>query len=237
MPCAGRSSPRSIRRAPPDVPLVGLLLVGAVVLGLVLGPWLARLAARLAARDDAAMPSRLHTVLSAMLMAALLAGAFALTGLRPATVGLAWAAGAGVVLGSVDLAVHRLPDRVTYPAFAVCAVALAVDAAALGTWWALLRAGAAAAAALLVAAGAAALSPDALGFGDVKLLGVLGLVLGWFGWGILITGVFLVLLAGAVVSLVLLSSGRAGWRTAIPFGPPLLAGAVLALALGAGSLG
>jgi leader peptidase (prepilin peptidase) / N-methyltransferase len=30
---------------------------------------------------------------------------------------------------------------------------------------------------------------------------------------------------------VLLATGRAGWRTALPFGPPLLVGAVLALAL------
>ena len=218
------------------MPPVRLLLSAAVVLGLLLGPWLARVAARLAARDDAARPSGLHTVVSATLTAALLAGALTLTGLRPATIGLAWTAGAAVVLGSVDLAVHRLPDRVTYPAFVVCAVALTVDAAVLGTWWALLRAGVAAAVALLVAAGAAALAPDALGFGDVKLLGVLGLALGWFGWGMLLTGVFLGLLVGAIVSLVLLATRRAGWRTAIPFGPPLLAGAVLALALGAGSL-
>ena len=38
-------------------------------------------------------------------------------------------------------------------------------------------------------------------------------------------------LTGAVVSLVLVASRRAGWRTALPFGPPLLVGAVLALAL------
>jgi leader peptidase (prepilin peptidase)/N-methyltransferase len=132
--------------------------------------------------------------------------------------------------------VHRLPDRVTYPAFVICAVAFAVDAAALGTWWALVRAGTAAAAAFLVAAGVAALAPEALGFGDVKLLGLLGLVLGWFGWGMVLTGVFLGLLTGGVVSLVLLATRRAGWRTALPFGPPLLAGAVLALTLGAGSL-
>ena len=67
----------------------------------------------------------------------------------------------------------------------------------------------------------------------MKLLGLLGLVLGWFGWGVLLAGVFLGLLVGAVVSLVLLVIRRAGWRTAMPFGPPLLVGAVLALALGA----
>ena len=84
------------------------------------------------------------------------------------------------------------------------------------------------------AAAAAALSPEGLGFGDVKLLGLLGLVLGWFGWGVLLAGVFLGLLTGGLVSLVLLVTRRAGWRTALPFGPPLLVGAVLALALAAG---
>jgi leader peptidase (prepilin peptidase)/N-methyltransferase len=38
-----------------------------------------------------------------------------------------------------------------------------------------------------------------------------------------------------VVSLLLLATRRAGWRTAIPFGPPLLVGAVLALALSSAS--
>ncbi|MDQ1662649.1 MAG: leader peptidase (prepilin peptidase) / N-methyltransferase [Blastococcus sp.] len=218
------------------MPVFRFWLIAAVVLGLALGPWLARVAVRLAVRDDAARPTRLHSAVSAVLTAVLLAGACALLGLRPATIALGWSAGAAVVLGSVDLAVHRLPDRVTYPAFVVCVVALAGDAAVLGTWWPLVRAGAAAAATFLVTAGVSALVPEALGFGDVKLLGVLGLVLGWFGWGMLLTGVFLGLLVGALVSLVLLATRRAGWRTAIPFGPPLLAGAVLALALGAGSL-
>jgi leader peptidase (prepilin peptidase)/N-methyltransferase len=218
------------------VPLSRLLLIAAVVLGLVLGRWLAGVAVRLSTGDDAATPTGRHSAVSSVVAAALFAGAVSLTGLRPATLALVWTAGAAVVLGSVDLAVHRLPDRVTYPAFVVAAVALAVDAAALGSWTPLLRAGAAAAAAFLVAAGIAALAPEALGFGDVKLLGVLGLVLGWFGWGMLLAGVFLGLLTGGVVSVALLASRRAGWRTALPFGPPLLAGAVLALALGAGSL-
>ena len=56
-------------------------------------------------------------------------------------------------------------------------------------------------------------------------------MLGWAGWGVLLAGVFLGLLIGALVSAVLLATRRAGWRTAIPFGPPLLVGAVLALAL------
>jgi hypothetical protein len=48
---------------------------------------------------------------------------------------------------------------------------------------------------------------------------------------VVLTGVFLGLLVGALVSVVLLVTRRAGWRSALPFGPPLLTGAVLALAL------
>jgi leader peptidase (prepilin peptidase) / N-methyltransferase len=206
-----------------------LLLGGALLAGVALGPWLARVAARLAAREDSARPGVARTVVITVLLAALLGGTVALTGWRPATAALAWAAGAAVVLGAVDLASHRLPDRVTYPAAVVCVAALLADAAVLDSWGALVRSLAAAVAAFVVSAGARSISPDALGFGDVKLLGLLGLLLGWFGWGVLLTGVFLGLLVGAVVSLVLLATRRAGWRTALPFGPPLLVGAVLAL--------
>jgi leader peptidase (prepilin peptidase) / N-methyltransferase len=208
-----------------------LLLVAALFAAVVLGPWLAGVAARLAARDDTARADWLQAVAMTVVFAVLLVGAVLLTGARPATAALAWAAGAAVVLGAVDLASHRLPDRVTYPALAVCAAAFLVDAAVLGSWAALVRALAAAAAAFVVGAAVSALTPEGLGFGDVKLLALLGLVLGWFGWGVLLAGVFLGLLTGGLVSVVLLITRRAGWRTALPFGPPLLAGAVLALAL------
>jgi leader peptidase (prepilin peptidase) / N-methyltransferase len=211
---------------------VELLAGGAVLLALALGPWLARVAARLTTRDDAARASAAHTVVLTLLFAALALGAVLVTGARPATAALLWGAGAGVVLTAVDLDSHRLPDRVTYPAAVVCAVAFLADAAVLGSWGALLRALAAAGVAFAVPFAIAAVVPEALGLGDVKLLGLLGLVLGWFGWGVLLAGVFLGLLTGAVVSLALLAGRRAGWRTALPFGPPLLLGAVLALAMG-----
>ena len=216
---------------PPAGLPVGLVAALALTSALVLGPWLARVSVRLARRDDAAHAGPLRTVLTGVLVAVAIAGALLVGGLRPGTVALAWAGVAGVVLGAVDLAVHRLPDRVTIPAYAAVATALLVDAVALGTWPALLRAVLAGAAAFGGAASVAVLSPRGLGFGDVKLLGLLGLVLGWVGWGALLAGVFLGLFTGAAASLTLIAAGRAGWRTALPFGPPLLVGALLALAL------
>jgi leader peptidase (prepilin peptidase)/N-methyltransferase len=207
------------------------LVAGAALLGLLLGPWLAAVTVRLATRDEDAVPARRRVVLTAVLAAAALAAGPVLAGARPAAAALAWLGGAAVVLAGVDLASHRLPDRVVFPAAAGCAAALVVDGAVTGSWPALVRAVAAAVLAFAVAAGAAALSPEGLGFGDVKLLGLLGLLLGWAGWGVLLGGVLFGLVLGAVGSLLLLATRRAGWRTAVPFGPPLLAGAYLALAL------
>jgi leader peptidase (prepilin peptidase)/N-methyltransferase len=210
--------------------LIALVAVAAL-LGAGLAPWLSRVTVRLASRDSAAVPTPRRVVVTAVLLAAALGAAAAFAGARPALAGFAWCAGAAVVLGGVDLAAHRLPDRVTYPAAAVCAAAFLADAVVLGTWPSLLRALLAAAAAFGLAAFAAALSPDGLGFGDVKLLGLLGLVLGWVGWQALLTGVLLGLVVGGLAAGTLLATRRAGWRTALPFGPPLLLGAALALAL------
>lgn len=206
-----------------------MLAAAAALLGLSSGPWLARATVRLTRRGTTV--SRRRVVVTAVVCAGALAGAAAGTGARPAAVGVLVVAAAAVVLGGVDLAVRRLPDVVTGPAAAVLLVALAVDAAVEGGWSDLGRAVLAAAAAFGVAAAARLAAPSGLGFGDVKLLGLLGILLGWRGWDVLVLGVFLGLLVGAVVSLVLLVSRRAGWRTAIPFGPPLLVGAAAAWAV------
>jgi leader peptidase (prepilin peptidase)/N-methyltransferase len=156
-----------------------LLAGAAVVCGIALAPRLARSTVGLIARDRTASPSGRRIVLMGVLLAAVLWAAVTFAGVRPALVGFVGVAVAALVLGAVDLASHRLPDRVTYPAAAVCAAAFTVDAVVLGTWPALLRAVLAAAVAFGLGALAASLSPAGLGFGDVKLLGLIGLALGW----------------------------------------------------------
>nr|WP_221203303.1 prepilin peptidase [Modestobacter versicolor] len=209
------------------------MTVAGGVLGLLLGPWLAATTVRLARRDDTARPSRRRVAVTAVVAAAAVGAAPALTGDRPAAVALAWFGLAAVVLAGVDLAVHRLPTRVVVPALAGCAVALTADAVATGGWPALVRAAAGAAAAYGLATAARLVRPDALGRGDVPLLGLLGLVLGWAGWGVLAGGVLAGLLLGATGSLLLIAAGWASWRTRVPLGPPLLAGAYVALCLAA----
>jgi leader peptidase (prepilin peptidase)/N-methyltransferase len=68
-----------------------------------------------------------------------------------------------------------------------------------------------------------------MGFGDVKLAGVLGLYLGWLGWAPLAVGTLAAFLLGGIVGVALMAGGRAGRKTALPFGPSMLAGALIAL--------
>ena len=160
----------------------------------------------------AARPSAARVVVTAVLLGPVLTGAVALTGVRPATFAFAWAVGAAVVLASVDLLVHRLPDRVTFPAFAVCTAAFVVDAVVLDAWGPLLRSLAAAAVALAVAAAAAAVSREGLASATPSSSGSSGSC--WAGrLGRPPRRVFLGLVAGAVVSLVLPPrGGPAGGR-------------------------
>jgi leader peptidase (prepilin peptidase) / N-methyltransferase len=205
-----------------------LTLIGAGG-GLLLGPWLAATTVRLADRDPVARPSVPRVAVTSLLAAPAVAAGPALVGDRPAALALAWFGAAAVVLAGVDLRCHRLPDRVVRPAVVVCAVALAADAAVTGDRDALLRAAVAAVAAFGLATAARLAAPAGLGGGDAKLLGLLGLVLGWAGWGVLLGGVLAGLLLGALGSLLLIAAGRAGWRTRLAFGPPLPVGAYLSL--------
>ncbi len=135
----------------------------------------------------------------------------------------------GVALGAIDIAVHRLPDKLTLPAYPVL-VALLGAAAAIGDdGGALLRAllggGALTACYLLLAV----VRPGQLGGGDVKLAGLTGLGLGWLGWPTLVFGAALAFVLSALVSLALLAARRISLRSAICFGPFMLGGALLAI--------
>jgi leader peptidase (prepilin peptidase)/N-methyltransferase len=146
-------------------------------------------------------------------------------------------AGHGILLGAVDLGCRRLPDLLVGSALAGCATPLAVAATVDGTADGLLRAVLGATvmgASYLVLA---LLPRSGLGFGDVKLGGVLGLALGWLGWPAVLLGLALPHLLAGPVALFLLLTSRAKRGTGLPFGPALLAGALLAIVITARAAG
>jgi leader peptidase (prepilin peptidase)/N-methyltransferase len=138
-------------------------------------------------------------------------------------------AAVAIVLSMIDIDVRRLPNRIVLPSYLVGGVLLATASLARHDPWPLAR-GLAGMAALFVCYYALAAGyPGGMGFGDVKLAGLLGLYLGFLGWSWVLVGAFAGFLLGGVAGVGLMLAGRAGRRTALPFGPYMLAGALLAV--------
>ncbi len=131
----------------------------------------------------------------------------------------------------VDLAVHRLPDRLTLPAAAGTWLLLGVAAldADPGHWLRAVLGGTGLA--LFFASTALLLGRRGFGLGDAKLALSVGALLGWYGWPVLLFGMLLTFGLSALVSLGLLVTRRANWSSHLPFGPFLLLGTTAALLL------
>lgn len=212
--------------------------VAAVVGGaacLAASPYLARLVLSVPDRDDRRWwrgrpPGRTRAILTAVVAAVLgvLAGlAAGWTALLPAFVALALTA---TPLTLIDFEQHRLPNRLVFAAAGAAAVLLTVAAAAEDDWDAWLRALGGAAAVFAVLFAIAFAAPRSFGFGDVKLGGVLGGYLGWFGWAYVYYGIFAGFLLGTAVAVALLATRKASLKTAMAFGPMLILGALVVAA-------
>jgi leader peptidase (prepilin peptidase)/N-methyltransferase len=125
----------------------------------------------------------------------------------------------------IDVRTHRLPNRLTLPAYPVIALLLAASAVATGRYAGLLRALLAGATVLGVFLALHLISPRGMGMGDVKLAGPMGATLGWISWSAVLVGTFLGFALGALVGMGLMAAGRANRSTPLPFGPFMLVGA------------
>jgi leader peptidase (prepilin peptidase) / N-methyltransferase len=135
----------------------------------------------------------------------------------------------GIALAAIDMDTKRLPDRLVLPSYGVAAVLLG-GAAALGhDWHAMARVALAGLALWAFYLLLVVVYPKGMGWGDVKLAGVLGMYLGWLGWGPLVVGGFLGFLLGGLLGAALMLLGRAGRKTKIPYGPYMIAGTFLAV--------
>ena len=137
-----------------------------------------------------------------------------------------------LALALIDLDTLLLPNRVLYPTGFLVG-GLLVLAAALDHEWATFgRAALAGGAAFAVFFVIHLISPRGMGFGDVRLSFVLGMALGWLSWGHVYLGLFLGFLLGAVIGTLLIALKLASRKDHVPFGPFLVAGALLAIAAG-----
>jgi leader peptidase (prepilin peptidase) / N-methyltransferase len=149
-----------------------------------------------------------------------------------ALVAFLYLAAVGVALTMIDLDHHRLPDPLTLPSYAVGTALLAVAAGFDGHWWPFERALIGLALLFAFYALTWLVYPAGMGLGDVKLAGVVGLYLGWLGWGELVVGAFAAFLVGSVVAVGLVLFAGGGRKTRVPFGPFMLVGALIGIFAG-----
>jgi leader peptidase (prepilin peptidase) / N-methyltransferase len=138
-------------------------------------------------------------------------------------------AGVAVALALIDIQVRRLPNAIVLPSYLVGGLLLVPVAFVRGDPAPVLRALVAMVALVSVYCALALVYPGGMGFGDVKLAGLLGLYLGFIGWRPVWLGTLAGFLLGGIAAAVLLVTGRATRKTHLPFGPCMLAGALAAM--------
>ncbi|MBN8206491.1 prepilin peptidase [Microbacterium esteraromaticum] len=140
-------------------------------------------------------------------------------------------AGIGAWLIVIDARTHRLPNRIVLPTLGALVLLAIIEALATGDGERLVRALLGGLALGAFYAVMHLISRQGMGGGDVKLAAVIGLVLAWHGWQVLVLGAAAAFLLGALYAIVLMLLRRANRHTRIAFGPWMIIGAVLAIGL------
>ena len=137
-----------------------------------------------------------------------------------------------VALSWIDLKTRRLPREIIYwtagLGLPLLCVAALVEHEPQRIWMMLLGAGIS----LAIMALIYLLSRGGMGDGDVRLSPLLGAYLGFLNPGLAPVGLFFGFLIGAFVGVAILVSTHGDRKTAIPFGPFLALGTVLAIFIG-----
>lgn len=137
-----------------------------------------------------------------------------------------------VTVSVTDLTHRMVPRQLLYGALALIGPLLVVVSAHLAVWRPLLDAAGAGVVAFAVFFAIWYFVPRGMGFGDVRLAGVIGLTVGYLG----LLEAYLAFLVGFVLGLVfglfLMAASGSGRRTRIPFAPALCAGAAVAIVWG-----
>lgn len=136
-----------------------------------------------------------------------------------------------VAVAAVDLEHYIVPRKIIYVAAALAAPFLVVQVVVGGDPGRLVDAAIAGAASFAVLGLVHMVQPEGMGFGDVRLAGLDGALLGFLGLGEAAVGLFLGVAAGALAGVVLVALGRSR-KTKLPFAPFLAVGTVAAVLIG-----
>jgi leader peptidase (prepilin peptidase)/N-methyltransferase len=134
-----------------------------------------------------------------------------------------------IVCSFIDLKYKIIPNKITYPGIIIGLVLslffnhITIKSSLMG---------------LVIPAGLllllAIIFKGGMGLGDVKLVGMIGV---FIGYGYTLAGIFLGALVGSIVFLPLLIAGKVSRKTRIPFGPLISLGAVIMILFGSELIG
>ncbi|AIJ23219.1 prepilin peptidase [Amycolatopsis methanolica] len=169
-----------------------------------------------------------ETIASAAVTAVLFAGLGRRFGWGIDLAGYSSFTAVAVALALIDFVEQRLPGVLTFAGIVVLGGTFTLEAVRTAGYNDLLRA---AAAMVVLAAGylVLALALGGLGSGDVKLAGLLGLALGWQSWSAVLAGTVLGWLLAGIARALLRATGSVSRDAAMPLGPYLVLGALLAI--------
>jgi len=135
----------------------------------------------------------------------------------------------GLPLAIIDLTLHRLPDPLTAGLFILAAFIIVVQALISHHYGRLVPSLIGSISLVILYLAIMIISRGGMGMGDVKLSASLGLISGFFGVRAVLVSSFAAYVLGAVIGVGLMLAGKAGRRTAIPFGPFMIVGQVISL--------
>lgn len=132
----------------------------------------------------------------------------------------------GVQLARIDISLHLLPNPLVLLLLVAGASLFAVSALADGAWSNVLRAAAGGATLFAIYLVLAIISPGAIGMGDVKMAGPLGLYLGYLGWGQVLYGGLLSFVLNGIFTLLVVLKNRGVKPSEVAHGPSMLTAAI-----------
>jgi leader peptidase (prepilin peptidase) / N-methyltransferase len=129
-----------------------------------------------------------------------------------------------VAISVIDVESRIVPNRILYPAVFLGAPLFVITAAVDNRWGSLWHACACGAIGFVALFVVHLAYPKGMGFGDVRLAGLVGGAAGWMGFRAAFVAFFLMFLLGSVGGIIQLALTGGGRRTAIGFAPYMAAG-------------
>jgi leader peptidase (prepilin peptidase)/N-methyltransferase len=137
-----------------------------------------------------------------------------------------------VVLSVTDIRVGLVPRKLLYPWLALVTVGLVGASAADAEWHRFAVAAVCGAVVFAVFFAIWYALPRGMGFGDVRLAGVIALALGWLGALHVYVGILVAFVAGSLWGVVAMLVTGGGRKTRLAFAPALAIGAVVGVLWG-----